>query len=232
MDQNQTRYFIFTDQIEYLLTVIRTVEKDDNFEIIFFGRDISSDLSNQLLRLNVTIQDNLNLNTIVGLGIHSGDRVIISSNKIEQFSSLIKLLSSNVNKPDILLVTEQLSLKEKYNQAIDEHMEEKFELISIRAKVLRLQKLFANGKKVAILIQNDVDPDALASAMGLCIILGRNKDTIDIVTFGGVTRNENIMMRNLLDIDLKVIKDSELANYDKIGLVDVQPPYFTDHQLP
>ena len=61
-------------------------------------------------------------------------------------------------------------------------------------KVERIRSLFDEGKKIHILLQHDPDPDAIGSALALRELLGRNRTTTPIVTFGEVTRPENLAM--------------------------------------
>jgi nanoRNase/pAp phosphatase (c-di-AMP/oligoRNAs hydrolase) len=95
-----------------------------------------------------------------------------------------------------------------------------------RKKVERIRSLF-DEKKVHILLQHDPDPDALGSALALRELLGRNRITTPIVTFGEVTRPENLAMIHFLDIQIDRITYEDLhKDGAQLALVDVQPPYF------
>lgn len=95
-----------------------------------------------------------------------------------------------------------------------------------RKKVERIRALFGE-RKVHILLQHDPDPDAIGSALALRELLGRNRPTTPIVTFGEVTRPENLAMLKLLDIQIDRITPDELhKDGARLALVDVQPPYF------
>ncbi len=95
-----------------------------------------------------------------------------------------------------------------------------------RKKVERIRSLFGE-EKVHILLQHDPDPDAIGSALALRELLGRNRATTPIVTFGEVTRPENLAMIRLLDIQIERISDEDLRKDGAgLALVDVQPPYF------
>ncbi|HEY6394484.1 MAG TPA: DHH family phosphoesterase [Candidatus Binataceae bacterium] len=100
-----------------------------------------------------------------------------------------------------------------------------------RQKLKELHAIVAEGQRVAIVLQNDPDPDAMASAMALRTLLGRNKQTTPIFSFKPVTRPENRTMVHLLEIEILAAKTSELAEFDRIAMVDVQPPFF-DGKLP
>ena len=94
-------------------------------------------------------------------------------------------------------------------------------------KVERIRSLFSEGQKIHILLQHDPDPDAIGSALALRELLGRNRATTPIVTFGSITRPENVAMIRLLDIQVDQIAHDELhRDGARVALVDVQPPYF------
>ncbi len=96
-----------------------------------------------------------------------------------------------------------------------------------RKKVERIRALFGDKDKIHILLQHDPDPDALGSALALRELLGRNRTTTPIVTFGEVTRPENLAMIRLLDIQVERISYEDLhKDGARLALVDVQPPYF------
>ena len=93
-------------------------------------------------------------------------------------------------------------------------------------KVERIRSLFGE-KKVHILLQHDPDPDAIGSALALRELLGRNRITTPIVTFGEVTRPENLAMIRFLDIQIDRVTYEDLhRDGARLALVDVQPPYF------
>lgn len=89
-----------------------------------------------------------------------------------------------------------------------------------------LDVLDHKSDKIALLLQPDPDPDGIASALALRSILGRNKLSTPIVSFGKVTRPENIAMLNLLDLEVTTIKPEDLAAFDRVALLDTQPGHF------
>jgi nanoRNase/pAp phosphatase (c-di-AMP/oligoRNAs hydrolase) len=94
-------------------------------------------------------------------------------------------------------------------------------------QVEKIRSLFREKDKIQILLQHDPDPDAIGSALALRELLGRNRATTPIVTFGEVTRPENLAMLRLLDIQIDKITYEELhQDRARLALVDVQPPYF------
>lgn len=96
-----------------------------------------------------------------------------------------------------------------------------------RQKVEQIRKLFRDKEKIHILLQHDPDPDGIGSALALRELLGRNRATTPIVTFGKVTRPENLALIRLLDIQIeRVTSDALQEKGASLALVDVQPPYF------
>ena len=84
---------------------------------------------------------------------------------------------------------------------------------------------FADAERVAILLQDDPDPDAIGSGLALRQVLGRNKQTAPLVTFGRVTRPENIAMVKLLEIEMEQVTERTLRKFDRVAVVDLQPPH-------
>jgi nanoRNase/pAp phosphatase (c-di-AMP/oligoRNAs hydrolase) len=95
-----------------------------------------------------------------------------------------------------------------------------------RLKVQQYQRFFSDAERVLILLHNDPDPDAMASGLALRNVLRRTKQTCIIAALEGVTRPENIRMVNLLDIQVEGITAAQVADYERVAMVDVQPHYF------
>jgi nanoRNase/pAp phosphatase (c-di-AMP/oligoRNAs hydrolase) len=107
-------------------------------------------------------------------------------------------------------------------------LEDAVERATTRARVRRLREHFANAERVLIMMQDDPDPDAIASALALKTLLGRTKSAATIATFGMITRPENRAMARLLEIDVEQLKPRALEEYDKLALVDTQPAFFEE----
>jgi nanoRNase/pAp phosphatase (c-di-AMP/oligoRNAs hydrolase) len=95
-----------------------------------------------------------------------------------------------------------------------------------RQKIKELRALVDESDRIAIVLQDDPDPDAMSSAIALRSLLGRNKQTTPIFAFTPVTRPENLTMAHLLEIEVTPANTEELQAYDKIAMVDVEPAYF------
>ena len=105
------------------------------------------------------------------------------------------------------------------------------ELLGIQSKIVGLQSILHDSGTVAILLQDDPDPDGLAGALALRKILGRNAQTAPIVSFGSISRPENLAMVELLEIEVERTNEKKINEYDKIVFVDCQPSFFKDKTI-
>jgi nanoRNase/pAp phosphatase (c-di-AMP/oligoRNAs hydrolase) len=99
---------------------------------------------------------------------------------------------------------------------------------NVRARVERIRRHFAPADRVLIMMQDDPDPDAIASALALRTLLGRSKAQAPMATFGTITRPENRAMLRVLEIDVEQIKPRAVAEYDMVAMVDTQPSFFEE----
>jgi nanoRNase/pAp phosphatase (c-di-AMP/oligoRNAs hydrolase) len=95
-----------------------------------------------------------------------------------------------------------------------------------RERLKELRTLVGENQRVAILLQDDPDPDAIASGIALRTLLGRNKLTTPLFSFSDITRPENRAMVQLLEIEVVRASNALLKSFERIAMVDVQPPYF------
>ena len=72
-----------------------------------------------------------------------------------------------------------------------------------KQKIKELRAMVSEGDRVAIVLQDDPDPDAMASGIALRTLLGRNKQTTPLFAFKPVTRPENLTMVHLLEIEIQ-----------------------------
>ena len=97
-----------------------------------------------------------------------------------------------------------------------------------RARAERVREHFAGAERILILMQDDPDPDAIASAMALKALLGRSRVSAPICTFGTITRPENVAMCRILDIEVQEISAQALDQFDRVAMVDVQPSFLEE----
>src|SRR5262249_535928 len=98
-----------------------------------------------------------------------------------------------------------------------------------RARAERVRAHFEGAERILILMQDDPDPDAIASAMALKTLLGRSRVSAPICTFGTITRPENVAMCKILDIEVQEITARALDQFDRVAMVDVQPSFLEEH---
>jgi len=95
-----------------------------------------------------------------------------------------------------------------------------------RARLEQLRATVDGAEKVALLLQDDPDPDGIASAIALRTVLGRNRSTTPLFAFGETTRAENLAMLRLLDVSVETADVETLRAFPCVALLDVQPAYF------
>ena len=98
----------------------------------------------------------------------------------------------------------------------------------LRSRVDRIRGQFEGAERVLILMQDDPDPDAIASALALKTLLGRSRASAPLCTFGTITRPENVAMCKILEIEVEEIDARALAEFDRVALVDVQPSFLEE----
>src|SRR5262249_38291197 len=84
----------------------------------------------------------------------------------------------------------------------------------LRLKAERIRALAAGKERIGILLQDDPDPDALASGLALRALLGRTKPSAPLITFGRITRPENVAMVLALEIEVEHITAADLSRFD------------------
>ncbi|MEK7770489.1 MAG: bifunctional oligoribonuclease/PAP phosphatase NrnA [candidate division NC10 bacterium] len=97
-----------------------------------------------------------------------------------------------------------------------------------RARVERIRRHFEDAQQVLILMQDDPDPDAIASALALKTLLGRTRTSTHLCTFGTITRPENVAMCKILEIEVEEISAQALDQFDRVAMVDVQPSFLEE----
>jgi nanoRNase/pAp phosphatase (c-di-AMP/oligoRNAs hydrolase) len=180
--------------------------------------------------------DLLKEETYQRLRLHHVDQAIIFVRDAEMQGRIYRLLRSlDKNLFIVSLMTNEngtgdsgdpLFRKLRLPDVFEEFCESQLLSTVNRKRVETIRSLFGE-KKVHILLQHDPDPDAIGSALALRELLGRNRPTTPIVTFGEVTRPENLAMIRQLDIQIDRISYDDLhKDGARLALLDVQPPYF------
>lgn len=95
--------------------------------------------------------------------------------------------------------------------------------LEIQRRVHRLRGFAEGARLLPILLQKDPDPDGIASALAIRVLLRRREATCPIVSFGQVTRPENRRMAELLHVRVTRVTEAELRAFERVIAVDVQP---------
>lgn len=99
--------------------------------------------------------------------------------------------------------------------------------VAAHRRLRGLRRALRGRRRCAFLVQNDPDPDAIASALALRGALRLRPEWSPIITLGQVTRPENRRLIEELGIAVRHVTRRRLAESGPLVLVNVQPPYFT-----
>ncbi|MEA1985122.1 MAG: DHH family phosphoesterase [Euryarchaeota archaeon] len=107
---------------------------------------------------------------------------------------------------------------------------ERAESLRFGNKLSQWFKNIANGT-LAIVVHDNPDPDAIASALALKTIAESFDVRPSILYHGEIGHQENKAFVNLLGIDLNRMEEHELSDFDEIAMVDCAVPG-TNNMLP
>ena len=166
----------------------------------------------------------------------SADLFLAQSEDPEKLAKILDSVRRQPKKiPTLVLTSHSDRLPEKYNFAhfvtlpelLESNLRWHIRLARTTRIVEEVRGQFEGAESVLILLQDDPDPDAIASGLALRQVLGRNKQTAPLGSFGRVTRPENIAMVKLLEIEIDKITKSSLKAFKHIAVVDLQPPHLS-----
>ncbi len=100
--------------------------------------------------------------------------------------------------------------------------------LDLRRRIDRLRRFAAGNAILPILVQDEPDPDAMASALAIRRLLRRRPATAPLVSLGRITRPENLRMAELLRLQVTQVTVAELQRFDRIVAVDMQPLMLED----
>jgi nanoRNase/pAp phosphatase (c-di-AMP/oligoRNAs hydrolase) len=168
----------------------------------------------------------------------SADLFVAQSEDPERLSKILDTVQQKGHRvPTLVLTSHSDRVPDKYKSfahfvSLPELLESNFRWHIRLARTMRhveeVKAHFEGAESVLILLQDDPDPDAIASGLALRQVLGRNKQTTPLGSFGRVTRPENLAMVKLLEIEIEKVSAANLKRFDRIALVDLQPPHLTN----
>jgi len=110
--------------------------------------------------------------------------------------------------------------------AVAERAVKSLERLKTKRNLKRLGSIIGEAKNaIAIVMQDNPDPDALASAMSLKLIIEKMGKTADIIYGGKVGYEENKALINLLEIEaMPIFKIKDIGTYSKVALIEASIP--------
>src|SRR5216117_275120 len=171
------------------------------------------------------------------IAMDSTDLFFAQSEDPERLSKILETVrQKGRHVPTLVLTSQPDRLADKYRSfahfvSLPDLLESNFRWHILLARTMRhveeVKTHFEGAESVLILLQDDPDPDAIASGLALRQVLGRNKQTAPLGSFGRVTRPENITMVRLLEIEIEKVTKHALKHFDRIAVVDLQPPHLS-----
>ena len=222
------------DELPYFLLLLKTLSsKRDTIHFIvdnqaIYERLLSQGVSAQLSSFTVD-RDKFFKN----LQLKPDSCFIVSVKNQALLSTILKLTARyHPYQPTLVIEENDLALPEQLSAKIVRPSSiftdlclPRIEQAFTKRHVQQIRELFTDKDKILLLIQSDPDPDAIASALAFRHLIGRNRSTAHIASFGEVTRPENLAMLRLLDIQVEKITPEVIRKYDGLCMLDVQPPH-------
>lgn len=165
----------------------------------------------------------------VVLSLKDGERYSLVRETILSELPNARILTLQIGHPEEVprkLTDNDRELILSWTELLSRPMNAELRHIESTHRVKKVRDELDGGDKIALLLQPDPDPDGIASALALRSLLGRNKVSTPIVSFGKVTRPENLAMLKLLDLEVQTIRPDELVSFDKVAMLDTQPGHF------
>ena len=163
------------------------------------------------------------------------DLLLAQSEDPDRLIRILEMVRQQGRRTPTLVLTSQADeIPEQYksfahfvsiSELLETNLRWHIRLAMTMRRVEEVRAHFEDAESVAILLQDDPDPDAIGSGLALRLVLGRNKQTAPLVSFGHVTRPENIAMVKLLEIEIEQATESRLKEFERVAVVDLQPPH-------
>ena len=165
------------------------------------------------------------------------DLFLAQSEDPDKLARILEVVRQQGRKiPTLVLTSHSDEIPQQYKafahcvslqELLESHLRWHIRLAKTMRRVEEVRNHFESAESVLILLQDDPDPDAVASGLALRQVIGRNKQTAPLGSFGRVTRPENLSMIKLLEIEIEKITEARLKEFDRIAVVDLQPPHLS-----
>jgi len=222
------------DELPYFLLLLKNLSsKRDTIHFIVDSQALYERLQGQGVSAEVCSFNIKKDQFFRNLQLKPDSCLIISVKNRAFLSSILKLVAKyHPYQPTIIIEEDEIDLPDQLSAKVLKpsliftdlclpRIEEAF----TKKHIHEIRELFKDKDRILLLIQSDPDPDAIASALAFRHLIGRNRSTAHIASFGEVTRPENVAMLRLLDIEVVKITPDVIQKYDSLCMLDVQPPH-------
>jgi nanoRNase/pAp phosphatase (c-di-AMP/oligoRNAs hydrolase) len=182
------------------------------------------------------LQGGLTAEAIAKLDPKAGDEFAVVTEDVSFAKNAVPAIQAAAPDAAVLVMSDKIEsenlpehpclLHAGLRSLMRDDVDEEFAHLGNLRRVVSLRSLLSPREKLGILLQPDPDPDGIAGGYALRALLGRKTPTAPLVSFGEVKRPENRAMVQALGIEVRTISQEELAAFDALALVDVQPTVF------
>ena len=178
---------------------------------------------------------------LLGLDIHNIESVFIMSSDIEANKKALLFIRKDAPNAQIVTRVNNSQQREEMEaagsdlvvlpsslpvkaiaSAIVQYIE-KMKSVKLAQELKKLINTVGDGK-LAIIVHDNPDPDAISSAMGLKEIANSVGVKADIIYKGIIGHHENKAFVNLLDVEMIQSNDFKPSDYKKIALIESSAP--------
>ncbi len=222
------------DELPYFLLLLKSLSsKRDTIHFIVNSQALYERIRDQGVSAEVSDFITNREKYFKNLQLKPDSCLIVSVKNSAYLSAILKLTAKyHPYQPTIIIEEKEIDLPEQISAKVvkpssifTELCLPKIEEAFTKKHIQQIRELFTDKDRILLLIQSDPDPDAIASALAFRHLIGRNRSTTHIASFGEVTRPENLAMLRLLDIECEKITPDKIQNYDSLCMLDVQPPH-------
>lgn len=229
------RYFLFVNN-SFILPIVSTVSVNASETCVVLTGGVQKEPF--MKKYGEVIEWNGSSKALEELAIARNDRIIVAVSDIELRKETMSVMREiKIPSPIILLEETERPLPRcstlnvagfDIGKIAGAKLADEWKLLDTNEKACLLRKALSCDGKILILTQNDPDPDAISCAMAIQALTRRTSSTAPICTFGKITRSENLTMTLLLGTTVRTITSDDLKNFERVVMVDTQPPYFED----